>query len=752
MRKSILLLKKKISPCVILKNVSATWNSNAIDSMANVTKVLFDVNIDIKSRALIAVIGSVGSGKSSLLNTILGELQIISGNAFCFGKFSYASQESWIFEGTVRDNIVFNEVLDIGRYNEVLKVCALEDDIKFWPHGDLTMVGEHGISLSGGQKARINLARAIYRNADIYIFDDPLSAVDAHVANYIFEECFKKYLNNKIRILAINQTQFLKEMEKILLIHNGSIEFEGDFENLQKQEPSKYLKDFIGESIEKDSDDIKKNTILSAEQKLVQNFENDKIEVYDARNEKQEKGSVKLKVFTSYFKALDSWKWLLMVILLFIAGRGVLSGVDYFISRCTSRSVKRIESASIYKKKRRSPIYSHVNKTFQGLVTIRSIQAQQFMEDQFNMFQNSNASSWFLFLATTRAFVIWLDFLCVFYIGIVTYSFLLLQEQFFSGDVGLAVSQSISLITMCQWGLRQSAELEIHMTSVERILEYSNEISEAPLESTPENCPKDNWPFYGKIVFSDFNMKYSNDGEYILKNLNFEILPREKIGIVGRTGAGKSSIIQAIFRLACNEGEIKIDDIDISRLGLHDLRSKISIIPQDPVLFSGTLRYNLDPFNKSNDDELWKALEDVELKEFVSSMIDGLNFRMSDGGSNFSMGQRQLVCLARAILRQNKILILDEATANVDPGTDKLIQKTIQTKFEQYTVLTIAHRLHTVMDSDRIFVMDHGELIECGNPFELLQKADGHFKQLVYETGSENSKILYEIAEKMYIK
>lgn len=301
---------------------------------------------------------------------------------------------------------------------------------------------------------------------------------------------------------------------------------------------------------------------------------------------------------------------------------------------------------------------------------------------------------------------------------------------------------------MFQWGMRQSAELENQMTSVERVLEYTNVPHEPELESAPDKKPPKDWPAKGEIKFVRLYLRYAPEDPPVLKNLNFLIKPREKVGIVGRTGAGKSSLIAALFHLTDIEGQILIDGLDIKELGLHDLRSKISIIPQEPVLFSGTMRKNLDPFDEYSDEVLWKALEDVELKEAVSDLTAGLNSKMSEGGSNFSVGQRQLVCLARAIVRRNKILILDEATANVDPQTDALIQTTIRKKFSECTVLTIAHRLHTVMDSDKVLVMDAGQMVEFDHPHVLLQNK-GVLYGMVLQTGKAMADALMRIAEQV---
>lgn len=313
----------------------------------------------------------------------------------------------------------------------------------------------------------------------------------------------------------------------------------------------------------------------------------------------------------------------------------------------------------------------------------------------------------------------------------------------------MAITQSIGLTGMFQWGMRQSTELENQMTSVERVLEYTSVDHERELESPPDKRPPKSWPEHGEVKFHNLYLKYTLTEPPVLKNLNFLIKPKEKVGIVGRTGAGKSSLISALFQLTETEGEILIDGRDTKAMGLHELRSKISIIPQEPVLFSGTMRKNLDPFDEYDDMQLWKALEDVELKEAVQDLTAGLNSKMSEGGSNFSVGQRQLVCLARAIIRNNRILVLDEATANVDPQTDALIQTTIRKKFADCTVLTIAHRLHTVMDSDKVLVMDAGTMVEFDHPHMLLQNTEGVLYGMVLKTGKTMADALCTVAKQV---
>ncbi|KAG4067031.1 hypothetical protein HA402_000022 [Bradysia odoriphaga] len=301
---------------------------------------------------------------------------------------------------------------------------------------------------------------------------------------------------------------------------------------------------------------------------------------------------------------------------------------------------------------------------------------------------------------------------------------------------------------MCQWGTRDSTEIEYEMTSVERIIEYTKIKSEPPLNILSDHHPQKHWPSHGEIIFKNVDFKYSNSRALVLKNLNFRINPGEKIGIIGSTGAGKSSIIEAIFRMQEYSGEIIIDGILTTTLGLHDLRKNISYIPQIPILFSATLRFNLDPFGEASDVELWNALNQVEMKEFIKTLPGGLDYKLVQGGLNFSMGQRQLISLARAIIRNKKIFISDEATANVDPETDRLIQETIRLNFTDCTVLTISHQLYNVMNSDRILVLENGRIVELDQPLVLLQKTDGYLRKLVYCHDPATIEILTNLARK----
>ncbi|KAK9720655.1 ABC transporter [Popillia japonica] len=885
-----------------------------------------DITFEVPAGKLCALIGPVGAGKSSTLQLLLGELPTDAGEIRIGGKISYAAQEPWLFGSSVRGNILFGQEYDKRKYSKVVQVCALEKDFKQFPYGDNTLVGERGVSLSGGQRARINLARAVYREADIYFLDDPLSAVDAHVGRSLFDQCVMGYLDSKTRILVTHQLQYLKKADVIVVFNNGRIEAQGTFDELSKSTTdfSKMLiaadetieKDELGPLVSKPSTMRQESvmsvaSVTSVEQKevirqqeeviipdrsvlwdyiaaagnicivgflifiifmaqslasgadffaswwteqeegryfatvvpdvvtgLFTKIENSIIHAFKTLFGMSEEPVVRYmtrateddfidtnvaiyiytglvvglilvtvirsylffkcasvasknlhgQMFTSLLKApmrffdtnpsgrvlnrfskdTGAMDELLprslnetMTILLGVVGSIVLIVVaNYWMSipvacllvvfyflrgwyMTTAKSIKHVEGVA------KSPVFSVLNSTLSGISTIRASEYQTKLINEFDGHQNVHTSAWFLSINCSVSFGLWLDMVCALaFIAIVlTFIFISESDAGVSGAMaGLAISQSLSLSFILQYAMRQIAEVINQLTSVERIMTYTKLDQEGPFDSPPGKKPAIEWPHKGRITFKNMSLRYVPDEDPVLKNLDIKIQPGEKIGIVGRTGAGKSSLLQALFRLAPLEGTIDIDDLDTQQIGLHDVRSKISIIPQEPVLFSAPMRYNLDPFEEFSDQDLWSALSEVELKEAVPS----LDYKVSEGGSNFSVGQRQLICLARAIIRSNRILVLDEATANVDPRTDGLIQATIRRKFKDCTVLTIAHRLNTIMDSDKVLVMDTGRVAEFDHPHLLLQKPEGNFTKLVSETGPSMTANLREVAMKSY--
>ncbi|XP_041974686.1 ATP-binding cassette sub-family C member 4 isoform X2 [Aricia agestis] len=918
---------------ISIQNVSARWTDDAV--------TLKNINITIPKGKLCAIIGSVGSGKSSVLQLLLNELRSTQGSIYLSGPLSYACQEPWLFVATVRQNILFGLPYNPKKYMEVVRVCALQKDFQQFPHGDQTLVGERGASLSGGQRARINLARAVYRQADIYLLDDPLSAVDAHVGRQLFDECINGYLRHSTRILVTHQLHYLKAVDYIVILNNGSIEATGSYSELVSSgKDFAKLLDTTHDANET-NEDVEKPMPLSRRASRVSTTRRasivstcrraslasavsigTEIPAQEMEEEERESGSMGWHVYGAYMRAGGKAPRLLLMVLLLVIGQlsatlcdywvmfwtnevtrlkereknntiaddfdmdvneranstfsfasyftgievkpsmdihayiGPLDTVQYlyiytiliicciffitarafmffkvcmtasrnlhndmfhsmlrgvmrffdtnssgrilnrfskdmgaldellprFFLECiqiylvmssilalnaaalvwtllpttcillvfymilqiylkSAQSIKRLEGTT------RSPVFSHMSATLNGISTIRSAGAQQRLIKEFDRFQDVHTSTWSSYLASGVTLGFWLDFICVLYLTIVIVAFLVIDSKtIFSGNVGLAISQTLILTGMLQFGVRQTAEVISQMTSVERILQYTHIEREPQWDKGAKETPK-NWPARGQLEFRNCYMKYTPEDLPVLKNLNLVIESGWKVGIVGRTGAGKSSLISSLFRLAIVEGEVIIDGVDTGSLALQDLRSKISIIPQEPVLFSASIRYNLDPFNSYEDDALWQALEAVDLK----AAIPALDFKVSEGGSNFSLGQRQLVCLARAILRGNRILVLDEATANVDPKTDEFIQRTIRTRFADCTVLTVAHRLNTIMDSDRVMVMDSGRLVEFDYPYRLLSNPEGHFTKMVNETSDKMSAQLFEVAKKTFI-
>uniref|UniRef100_A0A4W3IBQ5 Multidrug resistance-associated protein 4 n=1 Tax=Callorhinchus milii TaxID=7868 RepID=A0A4W3IBQ5_CALMI len=794
------------------------------------TPSLQNIRFTVKPGELLAVIGPVGAGKTSILGAILGELSKDSGIINIKGKIAYCAQKPWVFPGTVRSNIIFGKEFQKAKYEKVITVCALKKDMQMLQDGDLTQIGDRGVTLSGGQKARVNLARAVYQDADIYLLDDPLSAVDAEVGRHLFEQCITGILQNKPRILVTHQLQYLSAATHILIIKEGKVVQKGtftellksgvDFASLLKHEEEDestglepmlkstrnrtlsqtsilslgslgssaqsiqecilepvvsanhslcFISSFLGltlavilfgivrslmifEVLVNSSQELHNRMFNSIIRAPVLFFDQNPIGRILNRFSKDighlddllpytclDFSQTFLQILGVVAVAVSIIPWILISVCpLFI--------VFFYLRRYflqTSRDIKRMESTT------RSPAFSHLSSSLEGIWTIRATKTEPQFQAKFDDHQDLHSEAWFLFLTTSRWFAVRLDVLCAIFVTTVAFGSILIANQINSGQVGLALSYAITLMGMFQWGVRQSAEVENLMTSVERVLEYTELQSEAAWESS-KPPPKD-WPNKGTVVFDGVNFSYSVNADPVLKNLNLTIRSKEKVGLVGRTGAGKSSLIAALFRLAEPEGKIMIDGILTSELGLHELRQNMSIIPQDPVLFTGSMRKNLDPFNEHDDEALWRALEEVQLKEVVEELPHKMEMQLAESGSNFSVGQRQLVCLARAILRKSKILIIDEATANVDPRTDELIQKTIRERFEQCTVLTIAHRLNTIIDSDRILVLDAGRVTEYDEPYLLLKNNNGQFSKMVQHLGKAEMASLFEIAKKVHL-
>ncbi|KFD58891.1 hypothetical protein M513_00054 [Trichuris suis] len=932
------LIEKQKQGMVSMKSVSASWDEDVKDHIVSVT-------FSVQPGQLLAIVGPLGSGKSMILQTLLKEVVHNKGEVVVNGSIAYVPQEAWLFPGTIRQNVLFGRDMDVERYRDALNVSALMRDLIRLPKGDLTVIGDKGTTLSGGQKARINLARAVYQDADIYLLDDPLSAVDTAVGKSIFESCLLGHLKNKTRILVTHQLQYLKSADNGVQVGYGTYEqliatgdqfthilqetelsYHGKVQLVseslsENDEENEELYDFEISSEEKhlvegsapvvyfrpsgdnrtDStyqesrklleprDDVNKAvngelptathdaafnvleeytgskgvsyktyftylreighpcvlTCLLSMAILVQGFytfcdwwlhqSNEEdirkfMSMYPLNITMAEERKKRLSFFTGFdsVEHLKIWTCMIVTLLLvsvlqaivlrfsllrsafrlhsrmfhhvirasivffdrnpvgrilnrFSKDTNVMDELlafvffDFFLGSLvllsyvlvngllnpwlflvlapllcafaflrnyymrSARALKRLEAAV------RSPLYSHFSATISGLAVIRAFNAEEKVIGNYLYHQNTHSTTWSAFLATSRLFSVCVDCLSAVYVTLVAFVSVFTASALDSGSVGLSLFYAIGISGALAYCMKQLTTTEEAMVSVERIIEYGKLPKEAELTSA--HPPHENWPSRGEVVFKNVSLRYSADSPYILRNVSFTLKAGEKLGLVGRTGAGKSSVITALFRLVEPEGQICIDGVDISTLGLHELRKKISIIPQDPILFLGTLRQNLDPFGEHSDAEIWNALEQVRLKEAVASLRNGLGACTHEGGQNFSVGQRQLICLARALLRKNRILVLDEATANVDLNTDSLIQETIRVEFKHCSVLTIAHRLNTIMDCDRVIVLHEGQLVEYDEPAILLRRSSSMFAELVSETGSENAEVLRRIAE-----
>ncbi|CAL1286915.1 unnamed protein product [Larinioides sclopetarius] len=857
---------------------------------------LRDISLSVQQGSLVAVVGPVGAGKSALFSAILGEMHASEGEVRIMkgGQLAYVSQQAWIQNATLRQNILFVKPMQREQYDSTLSKCCLKPDLKVLPGGDLTEIGEKGVNLSGGQKQRVSIARAVYQDADIYLLDDPLSAVDSHVGAHIFTHVIGPHgaLRNKTRILATHDISVLPDVDKIYVMSEGKILESGSYRELmnQKGEFSRFIEEnrkkqdeenedsstvSVNENEEKATNlksagDLREQLkrTLSRLSRTVSVEEKEKKKARFIENEKMEIGRVKIKIFWTYFRYatlhltflfmlgfavykcfeigssvwLSQWSsdaplpdgsqdvplrnmrmgiygllglgqgisTLIATIIMAIAstrasirfhksmlwsvmrspmaffdttplGRilnrfgkdintvdvGIASKLQSLVTMiiaiigsfvviiatlpifiaimiplaivyafiqtfymATSRQVRRLQAISL------SPVISFLGETVQGSSTIRAFGSQYDFIERQNGQVDTNCQAFYTSNMLNRWLAVRLQFLGNTVVFIAALLSVIQRKNFSPAIVGLTLSYALSVTENLATCVTMWTMIENQMVSVERIHEYSHLTPEASWKTESTRFDLKSWPSKGSITFRNYKMRYREGMELVLQGINVDIPPGQKVGVVGRTGAGKSSIALALFRIVePTEGSILIDGIDISDLGLHDLRSKITIIPQDPVVFSGKLRLNLDPLEEHSDEDLWRAIEQSHLKNFVLSLEAGLDYQVSEGGGNMSVGQRQQLCLARALLKKTKILVLDEATAAVDLETDKLIQNTIRKEFWDCTVITIAHRLYTVLDYDRILVMEKGRIVEDGKPDDLLENPESFFYQLASSAG-----------------
>ncbi|KAG6543930.1 hypothetical protein Mapa_014771 [Marchantia paleacea] len=880
-------------PAIEMKNGTFAWSSQAT------RPTLSNINMAVNIGELVAIVGSTGEGKTSLISAMLGDLPAITPETEVVlrGQVAYAAQVSWIYNATVRDNVLFGAPYDADRYKHAIHVSALDRDLALLPGGDLTEIGERGVNISGGQKQRVSIARAVYSNADVYLFDDPLSALDAHVARQVFDSCLRDGLKGKTRVLVTNQLHFLSQVDKIILVHEGEIKEQGTYEELIQSGPffQKLMENAgsMEDSVEDDMEgeagagDAFMNGGNSKAPKSPSLDKKSSSKKSDAKSndksvlikqEERETGVISWKVLERYKVALggfwvvfvlfgcyvtaevvrlssSAWLsiwtddsqpkthgvayyngiyaglsfgqvtvtlansfWLILssltaaqrlhdgmlgailrapmsffhanpvgrVINRFAKDTGdidrnvalfanmflssgfqllstfVLIGAvnslslwailplllafysAYLYFQTTAREVKRLDSIT------RSPVYAQFGEALNGLSTIRAYQAHDRMARINGQSMDINAR----FTLTTMGSNRWLGVRLEFIGGMMIWLTASLavfsnarssNQKAFAPQMGLLLSYTLNITSAMTAVLRLASLAENSFNAVERVGTYADLEPEAPLV-IENHRPPPGWPSAGAVEYKDVVMRYRPDLPPVLHGISLKIRPMEKIGVVGRTGAGKSSMFNTLFRIVeADSGMILIDGLNIAEYGVQDLRKALGIIPQVPVLFSGTIRFNLDPFSEHNDASLWEALDRAHLKEVVRRNAMGLEAEVLEGGENFSVGQRQLLSLARALLRRSKILVLDEATAAVDVGTDALIQKTIREEFKSCTMLIIAHRLNTIIDSDRILVLDAGKVVEMDTPATLLLNENSAFAGMVRSTGAANAKYLQRI-------
>ncbi|XP_052177409.1 ABC transporter C family member 3 isoform X2 [Diospyros lotus] len=854
---------------------------------------LKDINISVSRGMRVAVCGTVGSGKSSLLSCILGEIPKVSGTIKLFGTKAYVAQSPWIQSGKIEENILFGREMDRDKYEKVLEACSLKKDLEILSFGDQTEIGERGINLSGGQKQRIQIARALYQDADIYLFDDPFSAVDAHTGSHLFKECLLGQLGSKTVVYVTHQVEFLPAADLILVMKDGMITQAGKYNDILSsgtdfmelvgahREALSVLDSRVAGSASKNLNINEEEDGIGSVNKFVK-----KEEAGDSQNgkaddvvgqkgqltqeEEREKGRVGFPVYWKYittayggalvplilmaqilFQGLQigSNYWMAWatpvskdmappvggvtllsvyvalaigsafcvftrVFLLITAGyktaTALFSKMHYCISRAPMSFFDATPSGRILNRAStdqstidldipfrvaavalstiqllgiiavmsqvawqvfvifipviatciwlqqyyipsarelarlvgvcKGPVIQHFAETISGSTTIRSFDQESRFKELYMKLTDAYSRPKFYNAAAMEWLCFRMDML-----SSITFAFsLVVLISIPTGAIdpsiaGLAVTYGLNLNRLQAWVIWNICNMENKIISVERILQYTTIPSEPPLV-IEANRPNSQWPSQGEVNIRDLQVQYAPHLPLVLRGLTCTFPGGMKTGIVGRTGSGKSTLIQTLFRIVDpTVGQILIDGVDISSIGLHDLRSRLSIIPQDPTMFEGTVRSNLDPLEEYTDEQIWEALDKCQLVDEVKKKEGKLDSSVTENGENWSMGQRQLVCLGRVLLKKSKVLVLDEATASVDTATDTLIQQTLKQHFSECTVLTIAHRITSVLDSDMVLLLDNGLVMEYDSPIKLLQNKSSSFSRLVAEYSSRSN-------------
>ena len=843
--------------------------------------LLKDINVQILKGEHIGIIGEVGSGKTCLLNAFINNLQVFSknkskGNIRLSGKISFVSQSPWILNATVEENILFFSKKDEEKYKKIISICQLEQDFLSLPKGDQTEIGEKGLNLSGGQKARISIARAIYSDSEIYIFDDPLSALDAYVGMNLFKEVFNDYLKQKTFIISTHALQYLNFFDRIFYMRDGKIFWSGTYNEIIKQD---FFEEFVkniekkksGEIQEKKDKEEEKNN--DEEEENIDEEESSKNNIIAFERKKttgeSEKDKISFSTMLTLIKYSGGYKYVFKIIFANIIWKASEVYSDYYLSSWNSETtinkeennhklfiytlislpslvsiifrqkymadafinfdiqmhdllidkligapinlfhditprghiisrlskdlnngarvnnilsgtlrvffqvlgsilvcaifniwtvpiiiliiiveiifslycLQPIKEMSRMEGKYRTPLIGAFSESIYGLHIIRAFQYENMFENKFNKRMNDYFKICIFQSGISGWYGINLDLISFILLTFILISCSIFKEKYNSQSIGLLLSYSLNLIEYLFDIMGRFSRLSKVLISVERCDNYTKILQEKyPVLSTDQKLkqyPTNNknittFISEGKINFNNYSVKYRPNTPIVLKNLNFEIMPKEKIGVVGRTGSGKSTLCLCIFRLLeADSGNICIDDIDISDIGLEMLRKNLTIIPQEPTIIEGSLRENVDPSNNFSDEQIKKILYDVGLNDFMENK--NLDYEIENNGNNISIGEKQLICIARALIKKSKIILMDEATANIDYKTESFLQNSINQQLKDCTVITIAHRIKTIINYDKILVLNNGEIVEYDSPEALLEKK-GLFYQLYKES------------------